>query len=462
MNLKPHAGPQEQFLASPADIAIFGGAAGCGKSYALLMEPLRHINVPGFGAVAFRRTMPQITTEGGLWETALSLYTKLGATYIQGPYRITFPAKTKVEFHHLQYEETVRAWDGSQIPLILFDELQHFTERQFFYMLSRNRTMCDVVPYVRATCNPDPVSFLRKFLSWWIDDETGLPIKERSGKLRWMVRLKNQVFWADTRQELIDQFKETYNEEELCPKSVTFIPALLDDNPTLMEHNPEYRANLLALPEYEQQRLLRGNWNARPRAGDLFKREWFKEAEQGVMELRSVCRYWDRASTEVSSESPNPDWTVGVKGGFGLDGYFYITDVVRFRAGPYEVKETIKRTAMQDGADVTVVLEQDPGQAGVAEVADYVRSLAGFSVECIPARKEKFIRWKPFATHVRAGNVRVIRAAWNDTFYSELEALTDNDKDYDKDDQGDASAGLFNFISMNEISDGTIGVLSSF
>lgn len=462
MKLAPHPGPQEAFLASPADIAVFGGAAGCGKSFSLLMEPLRHITVPGFGAVTFRRTMPQLTTEGGLWDTALSLYRNVGAVFIQGPYRATFPAKTKIEFHHLQYEETVHAWDGSQIPLIMFDELQHFTERQFFYMLSRNRTMCDVVPYVRATCNPDPNSFLRRFLSWWIDDETGFPIYERSGQLRWMVRLKNEIFWGDTRQELVERFSSQYSVEELQPKSVTFIPARLEDNPTLIERNPEYRANLLALPEYEQKRLLLGNWNARARAGDLFKRKDFQIVEPGTYVLPSSARYWDRAATPVSEASPDPDYTAGVFGGFALDGYFYITDVARFRSGPYEVKKAVCDAARLDGIETTVVLEQDPGQAGVAEVADYERALAGFCVEKVPAKGEKFLRWKPFASHVRAGNVRVVRGAWNEEFFAELEALTDNPKDYNHDDQGDAVSGLFNFCARENVSDGTCFALTNF
>lgn len=462
MTLKPNPGPQEAFLSTPADIAVFGGAAGCGKTFALLVEPLRHKNVPGFGAVTFRRTMPQITTEGGLWETALDLYGKVGATFIQGPYRAMFPARTKVEFHHLQYDETVHAWDGSQIPLLMFDELQHFTERQFFYMLSRNRTMCDVVPYVRATCNPDPNGWLRRFLAWWIDEETGFPIYERSGKIRWMVRLKNQVHWADTREELVERFSSTYSAEEIQPKSVTFIPAKLEDNPALVERNPEYRANLLALPEYEQKRLLHGNWNAKAQAGDLFKRKDFVVVEPGTYVLVSSARYWDRAATPVSNDSPDPDYTVGAGGGFALDGYFYVTDIVRFRAGPYEVKKNVVDTARADGIPTTVVLEQDPGQAGVAEVADYERALAGFCTEKVPAKGAKFLRWKPFASHVRAGNVRVVRGPWNEAFFSELEALTENPSDYAHDDQGDAVSGLFNFCSSENTSDGTIGVLSSF
>ena len=460
--LRPQIGPQEDFLASSADIAIFGGAAGCGKTFALLMEPLRHIHVPGFGAVVFRRSMPQITTEGGLWDTARGLYSPMQANFIENPYRAKFPASTKVEFHHLQYDETVRSWDGSQIPLVCFDELQHFTEHQFFYMLSRNRSTCGVVPYVRATCNPDPDSFLRRFLSWWIDDESGFPIQERSGAIRWMVRLKNEIHWGDSREELIERFTGAYAPDEIMPKSVTFIPALLEHNQALLEANPEYRANLLALPEYEQQRLLYGNWNARPKAGDLFRRKDFTIVEPGAFVLKQTFRYWDRAASEQTEKRPDPDYTVGVKGGFGLDGFFYITDVIRFRAGPYEVKEAVKKAAEQDGRSAEIVLEQDPGQAGVAEIADYIRYLAGFSVVPVAARADKFTRWKPFATHVRAGNVRLVRGPWNDAFIAELEALTDNPSDYGHDDQGDAAAGLFNHASSGSTSNGTVGVLPSF
>src|SRR5947209_1730770 len=74
----PQPGPQTAFLASPADIAIYGGAAGGGKSWALLLEPLRHVHVPDFGAVFFRRTGVQIRNEGGLWDESAKLYPHLG------------------------------------------------------------------------------------------------------------------------------------------------------------------------------------------------------------------------------------------------------------------------------------------------------------------------------------------------------------------------------------------------
>src|SRR6266850_7935610 len=95
------------------------------------------------------------------------------------------PRASKIKFSHLQLETTVHDWQGAQITLICFDELTHFTAYQFFYMVSRNRSTCGVRPYIRATCNPDADSWVAEFLAWWIDQETGLPIPERAGVLRY-------------------------------------------------------------------------------------------------------------------------------------------------------------------------------------------------------------------------------------------------------------------------------------
>ena len=113
IELRPQEGPQEAFLSSPADIVIYGGSAGGGKTYALLMEPLRHINNPGFGAVIFRRESTQITNEGGLWDTAATIYPPLG-----GQPRVTpkmlyrWPSGAKVGFGHLNAELSVLDWQA--------------------------------------------------------------------------------------------------------------------------------------------------------------------------------------------------------------------------------------------------------------------------------------------------------------------------------------------------------------
>ena len=271
--IKPQPGPQEMFLSTTADICIYGGAAGGGKTFGLLMEPLRHIDNGDFGAVIFRKTSNQITAEGGLWDTSYQLYPMVGGTPKKTPsYSWTFPSGMKVTFAHMQLEKDVLNWQGTQIPLICFDELTHFKRSQFFYMLSRNRSGSGVPGYIRATCNPDASSWVAEFISWWWDPKTGYPIPERSGVIRWMYRRSDEIYWADSKEELWEQFDLKTPEERAEPKSVTFIASTLQDNKILLSKDPGYMANLKALPTVERERLLHGNWLIMPAAGLYFKR----------------------------------------------------------------------------------------------------------------------------------------------------------------------------------------------
>lgn len=275
----PQPGPQTKFLSSAADIAIYGGAAGGGKTFALLMEPLRHVSNPEFGAVFFRRSTVQVRNEGGLWDESEKLYPLLGATPKEHVLTWEFPlpgsnsgAAATVSFAHLEHDKTVRNWQGSQIPLICFDELTHFSAKQFWYMVSRNRSTCGVRPYIRATCNPDVDSWVAGFISWWIDQKTGLAIPERSGVLRWVVRVGEDLKWADSPAELAHytMVDDAGERVPIPPKSVTFIAASLTDNKILMAADPGYMANLLSLPKVERERLLGGNWKIRNTIAQVF------------------------------------------------------------------------------------------------------------------------------------------------------------------------------------------------
>ena len=95
-------------------------------------------------------------------------------------------------------------------------------------------------PYIRATCNPDADSWVAEFIAWWIDQETGLPIPERAGVVRYFIRINDALIWGNSLEEL----REKYGADVL-PKSVTFIPAKLTDNPALMAADPGYLANLV-------------------------------------------------------------------------------------------------------------------------------------------------------------------------------------------------------------------------
>lgn len=421
------------------------------NSMALLMEPLRHINKPGFGAVIFRRTCPEITNEGGLWDTAEKIYPLLGAVPKQSQLEWVWPQnRISISMAHMQHEKDKYNWQGSGVPFIGFDELTHFSRGQFFYMVSRNRLThdCAVRPYIRATCNPDADGWVADFISWWIDQSTGFPIPERSGKLRWFAREDDKMVWADSAEEL-----QLLLGPGVRAKSVTFIAAKITDNPTLLKQDPDYLSNLHALPRFERLQLLEGNWLVRPTAGMFFQRAWFKTVDEAPAKGRTI-RYWDRAAT-VETPRTNPDWTVGLKMRHTEDGEFYILDVVRFRARPLEVKRNIRSVATQDGTSVEVWLEHDPGQAGISEVQDLIRDLAGFATYANRVTESKVTRALPFSAHCEAGNVHMVRGPWNETFMRELETFADEDElpeelrgHEGKKDQVDAASGAFNMLAQ--------------
>jgi len=282
--VRPQDGPQTAFLASPADIAIYGGAAGGGKTWALLMEPLRHVGNKDFGAVFFRRSTVQVRNEGGLWDESTKLYPLMGAEPREHVLDWKFPSGATVSFAHLEHDKTVLNWQGAQVPLICFDELTHFSPSQFWYMVSRNRSTSGVRPYIRATCNPDADSWVAEFIGWWIDPESGKPIAERAGLLRWFVRINDELIWADS-PEGLSHYRDLTG-KPIPPKSLTFVPASLTDNTALMEADPGYLANLMALPTVERERLLGGNWKIRNTSALVFTNwrvEEFETPEDAVL-----------------------------------------------------------------------------------------------------------------------------------------------------------------------------------
>lgn len=270
MIFKPQPGFQTDFLSCTADICIGGGAAGVGKTYAELLEPIYHKHIKDFTAMIFRRTSVQIRNPGGLWDKSADMYRRLGAKPREQQMDWVFPSGALVKFSHLEYESNVYDHQGSEYCLIIFDELTHFTKKQFFYLLSRNRSMCGVKPYIRATCNPDPDSFVAELISWWIDPETGYPIRERAGVHRYFLVDNDNYVWGDSKQEVIDKCPHIFDslkalnmDQNEFVKSITFIPGDIYENKKLLNINPAYMANLMAQSEEEQIRLLRGNWKIR-------------------------------------------------------------------------------------------------------------------------------------------------------------------------------------------------------
>lgn len=425
--IRPQEGAQTKFLSSKADFAIYGGSAGSGKSYALLLEAARHIHNPGYGAVLFRREQKMIVSEGGLRDTAMEIYPYLGGVYRSQPSpSFIFPSGAKITFAHLNQENEVLAWQGSQIPFIGYDELTHMSQWQYEYMMSRMRSTCGVVPYCRATTNPDSDSWVATLLSWWIDQDTGYPIKERSGKLRYFIRSNGQMMWADTKEELVARYDCDPND----PKSLTFISAKITDNPILMRKDPAYLSNLKALSKVERARLLDGNWKIRPAAGMYFPREdgrildWVPPSGEIVKWVRS----WDLAASE-ESDGRDPDWTVGMLLGRKQDGKIVVADVIRVRRKAAEVRSLVRSLAMKDGREVWISIPQDPGQAGRDQADSYKVLLSGFTVLSRTITRNKTAMAEPAAALWQQGNIELVRAVWNEEVLGELEQFPEGRHD---------------------------------
>lgn len=502
---------QEQFLSSPADLVIYGGAAGGGKTYALLLEECRNSNNPRFNSVIFRRNNTQIFTNGGLWDSAMALLPLIGAIPKKTPNpQFIFPSGAKVSFGHLERYADCLSYQGSQIPLIAFDELTHFDEDVFWYMFSRIRSDSGVDGYIRATTNPDPDSWVRSFIDWWIGED-GLAIPERSGKIRWFIRINGECIWGDSRMELLryqfdgditavdKQHKDTdelfiledddskaqtiitpgeegvlYVVTESCrffqwidgeykelnpPKSVTFILSTLQDNKILMRNDPSYLANLKALPLVEQERLLGGNWNIRPAAGMYFPRSKATLIDDIPDDVVRWVRAWDLAGTE-DKKNNNPEngpaYTAGVLIGKRKNGRFVIADVINQRLNSSDVRSTVLNTAKADkaayGRKVKIRMNQDPGQAGKDQAEQYLKLLSGFSVNIERESGSKEIRAEPFSAQwigikgAEKGNVDVLNRPWTQSYLSQMDSFPDRTF---KDMVDASSTGFLELQSMN-------------
>ena len=414
-----------------------------------------------------------------------------------------FPSGAKVVFDHLERYKDCLSYQGSQIPFIGFDELTHFDEDVFWYMLSRNRSDSGVPGYLRATTNPDPDSWVRTFIDWWIGPD-GLAIPDRSGKIRWFIRINGEVIWGKSRMDLLrHQFEgeirrvdKSLLEEELFvrdkrdskkqiivmpgeegvlyiatqtrqfyqwidgqynelmpPKSVTFIVSTLQDNAILMKNDPSYLANLRALPLVEQERLLGGNWNIRPAAGLYFPRNKANLIDEIPSDVVRWVRAWDLAGTADKKENnpeDGPAYTAGVLIGKRKNGRYVIADVINQRLNTSDVRSTVLNTAKADKAayksKMRIRMNQDPGQAGVEQKEHYIKLLSGFSLNIERESGSKETRAEPFSVQWINGNVDVLNAPWTSAYLAQMDGFPDRKF---KDMADASSTGFLELEKMN-------------
>lgn len=453
VEIRPQPGPQEEFLACQADIAFIGGSVFGGKTWALTFQPVAHTDNPGFNAVTFRRTAPDIRNPGSLWEESTKMYPLLDAEPKEQPMEWIFPTGARVKFAGLQYETDVLSWKGAQIALLQFDQVEEFTEHQFWYMQSRNRSTCGIRPYTRGSCNAMADTWVAEFIQWWWNPETGYVIPERSGMTRWFIRVNDQVCWAGVacrgdapHQEFAraDRLAKTeldgrFPEMGRFARSFCFIRAQLSDNRIGTAADPDYEARVRSLSLVEQERLLGGNWKIRPVAGLVFNRAWFEIVDAVPARIKRRVRYWDKASTAGGG-----DWTAGTRGSEALDGVVYIEQVERGQYGAGDRENLIKQKAQTDPVGTRVGVEQEPGSGGKDSAQLTVKSLKGYIVFADRPTGDLIERAQPLAAQAQVGNVKLIKGEWNEAFLRELHAFPTKGI---PDDQVASACGMFKLLT---------------
>ena len=241
----PNNGPQTDFLAAPEKEVLYGGAAGGGKSFAMLMDLLRYAHNGNHRALLLRRTLAELTE---LIDQSRKIYTQAfpGAVFKESKSTWSFPSGATALFSYVDKDIDVTRYQGQAFTWIGIDELGHYpTPYVWDYLRSRLRTTdSGIETYMRASANPGGIG------GWWIKKMFIDPVPP------------NNPFWA-TDVETGKTLKHGPHhplkpDEPLFHRR--FIPARLTDNPHLAESG-EYEAMLQSLPEVERRRLLEGDWD---------------------------------------------------------------------------------------------------------------------------------------------------------------------------------------------------------
>lgn len=394
---------QRVFLRTNALEALFGGAAGGGKSSALLMAALQYVDVPNYSAILFRRTFADLSLPGALMDRFKSWMNNYeDIHWNNNTFIATFPSGARISFGYLNNVNDYLRYKGSEFQFIGMDEVTEIRESDYRYMFSRLRRpasgeIAQVPLRMRCASNPAP--------NW-------------------------------VRQRFIVEGKH---------ENRVFVPSKLTDNPGIDAIS--YRQSLSELDPIERRRLEEGDWWSTT-LGTLFDRTSFVIIDShDLPEMTSsarVIRFWDLAATEPSSSNPDPDWTVGTL--MLLDGgVSYILDVRRARVRGEKVEQLISQTAQEDGHGVAIRMEQEPGSSGKALADQYARYvLAGYDFGSIRATGDKETRARPFAAAVANGNVRLIRGPWLTSWLDEFASFPEA---CEHDDQVDSAVGAFSFLT---------------
>lgn len=387
----PHVPFYQQcdYILSPEDEVLYGGAAGGGKSDAILMSSLQFAGLPDFSSLIIRRTYTDLALEGALIDRAHTWLDDTDAHWSEQKKRWEFPGGARLAFRYMDNERDVRRIQGTDYHIISVDELTQIIQK-WWQFLSRSKR--------RDAGDP-------------------IPLKKRGGSNP-----------GDIGHEWVKQ--------EFVIGDKKFIPSTWRDNPFIDQ--VEYSKSLDELDWITRRQLKYGDWTVNPQGG-LFKRAWFPILDDAPSELKKRVRFWDLAAT-LPTPGKDPDYTVGLLIGIDTDNLVYVLDVQRVRTTPLEVEKLILQTAALDGTGTVIRMEQEGGATGKIVIDDYRRKLIGFNFNGEPARRDKRERAKPVSSYAEAGNIRLLNRPWTTTLLDELEAFQTEGI---HDDQVDALSGAF-------------------
>lgn len=419
--IRPNSAKQELFLLTDRTEVFFGGAAGPGKSWGLLMSALQYADVPGYTSILFRPTLTEWHVSG-LMTLAQEWLSGTPATWRGDTNTFYFPGGGRLIFGFASCIADTFRYRSAAFQFIGWDELTSFTEDVYVRLFGRLRRPSKNI----GMAAPDGTTL------------KDVPLRMRSASNPGGLGHD----WVRTR---------FVNPDTRYPDSL-FIPARLEDNPDM--DAAAYMRSLEYLPSSERQRLLQGDWDVRDE-GELFQYQWFDLVDDWPKGIRAV-RYWDLAGTEPSTANSDPDYTVGLKLEIDRDRNFIVRHIVRGRWAPGTVQAVVRQTAEADGREVPIVIEQDPGQAGVDQVDRYKRDvLRGFIAKSQRPTGDKFVRAQPVAAAAENGFLKVVNGPNVREFLDECVSFRPKAP---HDDCVDALSGAHSFLAGATVRQMRVGV----
>lgn len=349
------------------------------------------------------------------------MYSDFSASFNETRLVVKFPAGSSIQHKTCNHDRDLKNFDGGQYSLVVWDEVQWHSKNQISYLFSRVRSKAEGPHQVLATCNPHPDAAVRPFVEWYLDQNTGIPLPERSGVVRYFAEYRGDFVFGDTPEEL----KEKYS-PNLSPQTYTFISANIYSNPILMARDSQYVARLENLKRSERARLLEGSWYVRESTSKLVRAEDIVMVDHAPTERATRVRCWDFAYTLPSETNRDPDFTASVMMSRTADGIYTIEHAWRDRKQASDhVKEVVKM-AEYDGPEVQVFIPRESGP-GKAWSQNFTRELIEQGINARPivisGHSGKLSKFKPFAALCGNGNIRMVRAPWNDWLLAELEGF---------------------------------------